>query len=145
MTQETSEVRRTQGPVQGQEMAPRSKQAVQQEGTRPGWTFRPDVDIVERPEEYLVTADLPGAGEDDVRVELENGVLSIDAQPSVGPDAGWQPLHVEYRLGGYHREFAMGEGIDADGISARMSDGVLEIHLPKTARQRPRRIEVSRG
>jgi len=131
--------------AQGREMELRQKQAVGQEGTRPGWTFRPDVDIVERPEEFLVTADLPGVGEDDVRVQLDNGVLSIDAQPSVRADEAWRPLYAEYRSGGYHREFTMGEAIDAARISARMREGVLEIRLPKAARHQPRRITVARG
>jgi HSP20 family protein len=136
---------RTIQQPEGREMELRRKQALQQEGTRPGWMFSPDVDIVEGREEYLVTADLPGVGEDDVRVQLENGVLSIDAQPSVRPDEAWQPLRSEYGFGGYHREFAMGESIDAEKISARMRDGVLEIRLPKTKRHQPRRIEITQG
>jgi HSP20 family protein len=136
---------RTIQQAQGREMELRRKQALQQEGTRPGWIFSPDVDIVEGREEYLVTADLPGVGEEDVRVQLENGVLSIDAQPSVRPEEAWQPLHSEYRFGGYHREFAMGERIDAEKISAQMREGVLEIRLPKTKRHQPRRIEVTQA
>jgi HSP20 family protein len=141
MAESTQELQ--QSPDRG--MEPRPKQTLEREATRPGWMFRPDVDIVERPEEFVVTADLPGAGEDDVRIELENGVLSIDAQPSVRPDDAWQPAHAEYRLGGFHREFTMGEGIDPNGIAARMRDGVLEIHLPKAARHQPRRIEITRA
>lgn len=141
MAESTHEVQAS--PERG--MEPRAKEVVQREATRPGWVFRPDVDIVERAEEFVVTADVPGAGEEDVRIELDNGVLSIDAWPAVRPDEAWQPLHAEYRTGGYHREFTMGEGIDADGIAAHMRDGVLEIHLPKAARHQPRRIEITRG
>jgi HSP20 family protein len=126
------------------EMEHRHKEAVQQEGTCPGWTFLPDVDIVERPGEYLVSADLPGVGEDDLRIQLENGVLSIDAQPSVRPDDAWQPLYAEYRTGGYHREFTMSDRIDAEAISASVRDGVLQIRLPKAARHQPRRIAIQR-
>ena len=131
--------------TQDRRMEVRGKEAVQREGTRPGWTFLPDVDIVEQAEAYLVTADLPGAGESDLRVQLENGILSIDAAPSVRPDETWQPIHGEYRIGAYHREFAMGEGIDADAISAQMRDGVLEIRLPKTRQHQPRRIAIAHG
>jgi HSP20 family protein len=138
MTREVEEAR-------GREMELREKQTVSQETTRPGWTFRPDVDIVERREEFLVTADLPGVGEDDVRVQLDNGLLTIDAQPSARADETWRPLYAEYRTGGYHREFAMGEAIDAGKISAKMRDGVLEIRLPKAERHQPRRIAITRG
>jgi HSP20 family protein len=129
--------------TQDRTMEPRSKEALQREGTRPGWTFRPDVDIVEQPEAYLVTADLPGVGQEDLQVQLENGVLSIDARPSLQPESAWRALHTEYRIGGYHREFAMSEAIDVESISARMRDGVLEIQLPKTKRHQPRRIEIA--
>jgi HSP20 family protein len=120
----------------------RRKQAVEREGTRPGWQFRPDVDIVERANDYLVTADLPGADERHVEVHLEKGVLSIDAALAVEPDASWRPVHTEYRLGGYHREFRLSDAVDAERISASMRDGVLELHLPKRDAHRPRQISV---
>jgi len=131
--------------AQDRKMEPRGKETLEREGTRPGWVFRPDVDIVEMPEEYLVTADLPGVGEDDVQIQLEKGVLTIDALPSVRPDSAWHPVHGEYRVGAYRREFAMSEAIDAEAITARVQDGVLEIRLPKTRRHQPRRIEIARG
>lgn len=136
-----SDVRR----VTPDDIEPRRKQEVEREQTRSGWYFRPDVDIVERPEEYLVTADLPGVDEENVRVHLENGVLSIDADPAFQPDSSWTTLHEEYRVGGYHRQFALGDRIDEEGISAALRDGVLELHLPKVDRHRPRAIPVQAG
>jgi HSP20 family protein len=124
------------------EIQTREKQAAPREGTRPGPVFRPNVDIVERPEEFIVTADLPGVDEHHVDVRLEHGVLSIEARLAIEPDPGWTSLHAEYRLGGYQRQFALNEGIDASGIGASMRDGVLELRLPKTARHRVRRIDV---
>lgn len=126
-------------------MEARGKETLTQEGTRPGWLFRPDVDIVEQQEEYLVSADLPGVGESDLQVHLDKGILTIDAQPSVVPDNSWQPRHAEYRIGAYHREFTMGDEIDSENISARVKDGVLEIRLPKIRQQQPRRIAIARG
>ena len=123
----------------------RTKQAVEREGTRPGPVFRPDVDIVERPEEFLVTADIPGVDEDHIDVKLEEGVLSIDADLAETPDPSWTRVYAEYRLGGYHREFRVSDAIDADRIQATMRDGVLQLHLPKTEKHRPRQIEVRAG
>jgi len=127
------------------DLEPRAKQSVEREGTRPGPIFQPDVDIVERPGEFYITADLPGVGEDHVRIHLEEGVLSIDAELSVQPDPSWTPVHTEYRLGGYHREFRLSQAIDVDRIQAAMSDGVLQLHLPKTEQHRPRQIVVQAG
>jgi HSP20 family protein len=124
------------------ELETREKQAVEREQTRPGPVFRPDVDIVERANEFLVMADLPGVDDQSVSVRLENGVLSIDARLALEPDPGWTAVYAEYRLGGYHREFALSEGIDVDRVEARMRNGVLELRLPKVERARPRSIEV---
>ena len=123
----------------------REKQALEREGTRPGLVFRPDVDIVERPEEFLVTADFPGVDEDHINVKLEEGVLSIDARQAAEVDSTWTPVYAEYHVGGYHREFTLSEAIDTDAIRAKMSNGVLELHLPKIQRHRPRQIQVQSG
>ena len=127
---------------QGEAGQPRARQALEREGTRPGPVFRPDVDIVETRDAFLVSADLPGADERQVDVRLERGVLSIDAVLAVEPDPSWRPIYREYRSGGYHREFSLTDAIDAGGIQASLRDGVLEIRLPKTERHRPRQIAV---
>ena len=121
------------------------KQAVEREGVRPGPAFRPDVDIVERAEEFVLWADLPGVDEQHVDVKLEDGVLSIDASLAAQPDEAWRPVYAEYRFGGYHREFRLTDAIDAQQIRASMKDGVLELHLPKTDKHRPRQIAVQAG
>ena len=121
------------------------KRTLEREGTRPGLVFRPDVDIVERPEEFLVMADFPGVDEDHIDVNLEEGVLSIDARQAAEVDSAWTPVYAEYRLGGYHREFTLSEAIDAEAIQAKMREGVLELHLPKSQRHRPRQIQVQSG
>ncbi len=128
--------------LQGQEIQPRDKRAVEREGTRPGLTFWPEVDIVEQKDAFVVVADLPGVDDRQVEVRLENGLLSIEAALASQPDASWTPLYAEYRLGGYRREFSLSEAIDADAIEARMTDGVLQVRLPKTSRHQPRRITV---
>lgn len=127
------------------ELQTSARQALEREGTRPGLTFRPNVDIVERPDEFLVTADLPGVDEGHVDVRLEKGVLSIDAALATEPDPTWTAVYGEYRVGGYHREFALTDAIDTAGIRASMRDGVLELHLPKTERHRPKQITVQAG
>jgi HSP20 family protein len=127
------------------EIEVRGKEALGRESTRAGLVFRPDVDIVECEEEFLVLADLPGVDEEHVQVRLEDGVLSLDASLAVLPAEDWQLVHGEYRLGQYHREFRLSEHIDVERIRASMRDGVLELHLPKADRHRPRVITVRGG
>lgn len=133
----------TQGP--NREIETREKREVEREQTRSGIVFRPDVDIVERPDAFLVCADLPGVDEQHVDVRLEKGVLSIRADLAIEPEAGWQPLYHEYRVGSYCREFALSDQIAVDQIQASMSDGVLDLRLPKAQGHRPRSIEVKAG
>ena len=131
--------------VDPRELEAREKHQVQAEGTRPGLVFRPDIDILEREDGFVIYADLPGVDEHSVNVRLEKGTLTLDAELSVLPDAGWSPLHTEYRLGSYHREFRISEDIDTGGVSARLSNGVLELRLPKSAERQPRSIRVQAG
>jgi len=127
------------------EIETREKQEVEREKTRPGIVFRPDVDIVEQTGEFLVVADLPGVDDQHVNVRLENGLLSIHADLAVEPEPEWQPIYDEYRVGSYYREFALSDQIDVNEIKAAMKNGVLELHLPKAEKHRPRSIEVKAG
>ncbi len=125
-----------------QALEAREKQELEGEGIRPGPVFRPDIDIVEEADRFVVFADLPGTDEQSVDVRLEKGTLTLDAHLAMSPDADWRPLHTEYRLGSYHREFRISEDIDANAVSAKMQNGVLELHLPKSADRQPRSIPV---
>ena len=124
------------------EIEAREKSEVLTEETRPGLVFRPDVDIVERADAYVVHADMPGANEESVEINLEKGLLTLDARLNE-ETREMRPLHAEYQSGGYHREFRISEDIDASTVSAKISDGVLELLLPKSAKSQPRRIEVA--
>ena len=128
-----------------QALQAREKQELAEENTRPGPVFRPDVDILERSDGYVIYADLPGADQKSVDVRFDRGTLTLDAQLATVPEPTWTPLHAEYRLGTYHREFRLSEDVDPGGVSARMQNGVLELHLPKTAERQPRTIQVQAG
>jgi HSP20 family protein len=119
------------------------KQPVREEGTRPGPLYRPDADILERAEEYVVLIDLPGADERAVQVRFDKDVLTVEASTASLPEAAWTPRHLEYQPGGYAREFRIADGIDVEAIRASLRHGVLELHLPKTSRRRPRTIQVA--
>jgi HSP20 family molecular chaperone IbpA len=123
----------------------REKQELQEESTRPGAVFRPDIDILEDRDGYVVYADLPGVDDKSIDVRLDRGTLTLDARLATLPEAGWNPIHAEYRIGSYHREFRISEDIDTSGVSAKMHNGVLELVLPKSANRRPRAIQVQAG
>jgi len=131
--------------TESQALQARDKEEVREESTRPGPLFRPDVDVLERKDEFVIYADLPGVDDRSVDVRLERGLLTLEAQLATLPDPGWSPLHAEYRVGSFHREFRVSEDIDSNGVSASMKNGVLELRLPKAAEHRPRSIPVQAG
>lgn len=124
------------------EIEARDKSEVVTESTRPGLVFRPEVDILERTDAFVIRADLPGANEESVDINLARGVLTLDARPAEEAEK-LRPVHAEYRSGSYHREFRISEDIDPTAVSAKMKDGVLELLLPKSAKNQPRRINVA--
>lgn len=120
-----------------------ARRPISEEGTRPGPVYRPDADILERADEYVVRVDVPGSDESEIQVRFEKDVLSIRGGAPAPADSRWAPRHIEYSPGGYLREFRLADGIDVDAIQASLRHGVLELHLPKTSRRRPRTIQVA--
>lgn len=120
----------------------RTKQELQDESTRPGPVFRPEIDILERADRFVIYADLPGVDEKSIDVRIDRGLLTLEAQLATVPDPGWHPLHTEYRFGSYHRDFRISQELDPNGVSATMRNGVLELTLPKSAARQPRAIPV---
>lgn len=116
--------------------------STEQEKTRPGRYYLPDVDICEFPDHLELAADMPGVSEKDVQVTLENGVLTIEGRVSTAMYEGLSPLYTEYNVGNNFRQFSLHESIDGAGIKATMRNGVLELTLPKIEAAKPRKIEV---
>ena len=127
-----------------QELAAQEKQEVQsEERTRPGRAYVPQVDILENKEGMRLWVDMPGVEEQDVHINVENHVLSIEGQVSVGDYADLDVLYTEYNVGNYARRFTLSQDIDTEKIQARMTNGVLELDLPKAERAKPRTIQVT--
>ncbi len=105
-------------------------------------TFTPPIDIHEGPEGLTLEADLPGAKEASLHVELEDNVLSLYAQIDSPAPEGARLLHEEYRVGDYQRSFILSDEVDRERIAAEINNGVLRLFLPKAERARTRRIEI---
>jgi HSP20 family molecular chaperone IbpA len=126
------------------ELNVREKQeATSQEGTRPGRTYVPDVDIYETPDSMYLWADMPGVDETSLAVHLVDGVLTIEGQVGVKDYERLTPVYTEYKVGHYARRFSVSTDVDADKISARVTNGVLALELPKAERAKPRQIKVT--
>lgn len=105
--------------------------------------WMPAVDMVENENENMLVAELPGVNKEDVKLSVENGVLTISGTRKVNAlpeDASW--IRNEIRRGDFHRSVRLPEGIQADKISATMANGILKIVLPKAEEVKPREIRV---
>lgn len=101
--------------------------------------FLPPVDLYESAAEFLILADVPGAGREDVDIVVEGGELTLTARVPGVPEG--KELRTECRPGDWRRRFQV-QGVDAEGAEAELRDGVLSIHLPKASGCAGRRIEI---
>ncbi|OKY76870.1 MAG: hypothetical protein BM485_02060 [Desulfobulbaceae bacterium DB1] len=105
-----------------------------------GQTATPDVDIYVNDEEILLVADLPGVAKEDLSINLENSTLTIEGRSSVRFSGS--PQRQEFEPLDYRRVFTLPQGLDLEKSVAEFSQGVLHLHLPKSATGKPCRIEV---
>ena len=97
-------------------------------------TYLPAVDVAETESGYTILADVPGAQKDSVQVTYDEGVVTLRAQGTTrGESAQATMIHREFRAAVYERSFRVGEDVDAEKISAEISNGVLKVSLPKRA------------
>ena len=109
--------------------------------TLPEWT--PLADITEDDREYVIKAELPELRKEDVKVTVENGVLTISGERKFEKEEKKKKYHrVERGYGSFVRTFALPEDADADKIKAEFKHGMLEVHLSKNEKAKPKQIEV---
>jgi len=121
---------------------PAAEEVGRGEHTRCGCHYRPNVDILERADELVVLADVPGSTGEDIDVDFEDGTLTIHARVGPRQEQSTEYILREYGVGDYSRTFRVSEAIDSAKISAEYADGVLTLHLPKAASTKPRKIDV---
>jgi HSP20 family protein len=110
--------------------------------TEPRVLHTPLIDIHESADGLILEADLPGADESQVSIQLEDNVLSLHAkvQPPAAGDV--RLLHEEYRVGDFYRSFILSDEVERSKIAAELRHGVLRLNLPKADRVKTRRIEI---
>lgn len=107
----------------------------------------PALDVVERDNEFVVRAEMPGVKKDEIEVSLENGVLTIGAETNSESEEkdGDRVIRQERRYGKYVRSLRIGKEIDEKKVKAAYKDGVLELTLPKAETVKPKKINVDVG
>ena len=103
----------------------------------------PAVDVVEHQDRFLVRADVPGVDPAAIEVSMDNGVLSVAGERLAEDRSEADGVQRYERVSGrFYRHFTLPETADADGITARSSNGILEISIPKLPEVQARRITV---
>ena len=102
----------------------------------------PALDIWEDADAITLLADMPGVGKDDLSVELKEHTLTLSGHIGIDLPPQLAARYAEQRTSDYQRQFLVGESIDTDKIEASVKDGVVTVHLPKSAASRRRQIEI---
>lgn len=103
----------------------------------------PAVDILEEKDRFVLRADVPGVARDDIDVSMDGGVLNVSGERRAMPrpdDAGVQ--RIERATGRFFRHFTLPETANAEGITAKCANGILEVSIPKMPEVQARRITV---
>ncbi len=119
-------------------------QTGQESMTVADWT--PPVDICETEREYLIKTDLPELKREDVKITIQEGVLTLFGERKLEQEEKGKKFHrVERSYGSFWRTFSLPDKVDETRVTAEFRDGVLTLHLPKSEKARSRTIDIKVG
>lgn len=103
----------------------------------------PAMDLLETRDHFVLRADLPGLSEEDVRIELQDNVLTVAGDRcNEHRDEGEGFYRVERSFGTFSRSLTLPKGIDAEAVTASFDRGVLEVRIPKPEERKPHRVTI---
>ncbi len=103
--------------------------------------WMPTVDILENDHSFVVRTELPGVEKDDVKVHINNGVLTIKGEKKV--ESKDDKRHrVECAYGSFVRSFTLPQDVDIEKVEAAYKNGILNLAIPKQEKAKPKQIEV---
>lgn len=105
--------------------------------------WAPTVDISETDAEYAIKAELPEVKKEDVKVTVEDGVLTLQGERKQEKEEKGKKYHrIERSYGRFVRSFTLPDTVDESKVKAEYTDGVLHLHLPKSEKAKPKQIDV---
>jgi HSP20 family protein len=106
----------------------------------------PAMDLAETDDHLVLRADLPGMTEDDIELEIKDGVLTISGERKAEHEEKGEGFHrMERAFGHFSRSLTLPQGVDAKEVDANFSQGVLEVRVPKPAESKPTRVAIGKG
>jgi HSP20 family protein len=110
-------------------------------GTLRRWM--PAMDLLETGDHFVLRADLPGMGEEDVNIELEDSTLTITGERKTEHEDTQEGYYrVERASGSFQRSLTLPKGVDPEAVTASFDRGVLEVRIPKPEERKPRKIAI---
>jgi HSP20 family protein len=101
------------------------------------------VDVIEEKDQYVLKADLPGVKKEDIKVSLEDNILTLQAERKAEAETQDKQVHrIERSFGRYQRTLNLGAHVDASKVQANYKDGVLELIVPKAEEVKPKSIDI---
>jgi len=108
--------------------------------------FVPRFDVKETKDAYVVSADLPGVKDEELNVSLNGNLLTISGtREEEHREEGESYYAMERSHGSFARSFTMPDGVDGDGVTADLKQGVLTVRIPKKPEAQPKRIAIGKG
>jgi HSP20 family protein len=105
--------------------------------------WMPAMDLVETDESFVLRADLPGLSEEDIKIEFEDGTLTVSGERKAEHESKGEGYYrVERAFGSFSRSLTLPQGVDPEAVTATVDRGVLEVRIPKPEQRKPRRIEI---
>lgn len=106
----------------------------------------PKINVVENADDYTLTAEVPGMQENDIHVEIEDGKLTLTGRHAEQKETEEKTYRIrEFQSRSFERSFRLGDGIDPDGVSALMRNGILTVTLLKKEEAKPKSVKVKIG
>jgi len=108
-------------------------------------TWAPAVDVAEEKDKLLVRVEVPGMNEKDLRVNFEDGLLTVSGERQFEKKDDRNYHRIERTYGTFTRAFSLPRTVDPNSINAQYRDGILEIEIPKLEEAKPKQIQINVG
>lgn len=102
----------------------------------------PRFELSENDDDFALTADLPGIDAGDLELTVEDGVLTVKGERDLSLPEGYEARRQERSSLRFERSIELGDRVDAEGVEAKLEDGVLTVTLPKRPETKPKKIAI---
>lgn len=104
--------------------------------------WSPSVDITENGDEFLIKAEIPGVKKEDISIDIHQGVVTLSGERK-SETRDEKEHRIERYYGRFSRSFSLPDNVDEAAVKAENKEGMLYLHLPKSAGQKPKKINVA--